>query len=227
MNCRPGIALLIAALTSLGGCAYTGDDIGNPFYRKAQWFSFVGGDDIAGACAAGTPDRFRLVYNALWDQQVRIYEWDSAQRQLKTRVVGSGNVAEIRLDDPITPWRAEEIGTPLEPAAYDGLVQSLSDSGAFAVPDVGLELPSHSYYWTTASCRRGQFSFTAWRYPSAGFAAASFPARLAALDPRRESIITAGPIPLDPMREYNRNRGAVMEFTLKIGRNGLDYGLGR
>lgn len=227
MNFLPRIALLASALTALGGCAYKDDDIGNPFYRKVQWFSFVGGEDIASACAPGTPERFRLIYNALWDQQVRMYEWDSFARQLKVRVVGSGNVAEIKLDDPISPWRAEETVARLDKAAYDGLEQSLAESGAFGPPAVGLELPSHSYYWTAASCHEGHFSFTGWAYPSAAFTAAAFPARLAALDPGRATITTAGPVPVDPMREYNRNRGAVMEFTLKVGRSGLDYGSGR
>ena len=218
-------AALFSLLAFMGGCTYSGDDIGNPFYRKVQWFSFLGGEDLASACAPGTPDRFRLIYNAIWDRQVRVYEWDSAGRDLKIRVLGTtGNVAEFKLNDPISPWRAEESKAHLDQAAYDGLIQSLTQSQAFGPPAVGLQLPSHSYYWTAAACHQGRFTFTAWAYPSPAFDAATFPARLAALDPGRETIAAAAPIPVDVIWEYNRNRGAALEFTLKVGAQGLDYG---
>ncbi len=195
--------------------------MGNPFYRKAQWFSFVEGADMASTCAGGTPERFRLVYNALWEQQVRIYEWDSTVKTLKISVIRSGNVAQITLDDPLSPWRADVASIPLDQSRYDGLIASLAGSGAFGRPAVGLELPSHSYYWTAASCRQGKYAFTAWAYPSAAYAAARFPAALAAQDPGRETIAQPAPIPFDPIREDNRKRGAVIEFTLKVGPNGL------
>ena len=198
--------------------------MGNPFYRKAQWFSFVEGADIAGACTDGAPERFRMVYNALWEQQVRVYEWDSTAKTLKISVIRSGNVAQITLDDPLSPWRADVASIPLDQAGYDGLAASLAGSGAFGPPAVGLELPSHSYYWTAASCRQGKYTFTAWAYPSAAYAAARFPAALAAQDPGRQAIAQPGPIPVDPFREYDRKRGAVIEFTLKVGTRGLHYG---
>ncbi|EME68286.1 hypothetical protein H261_19289 [Paramagnetospirillum caucaseum] len=218
---RSGPAVIAAALALLAGCAYTGGDIGNPFYRKVQWFSFVEAGDIAAACVPGSPERFRLVYNALWDQQVRIYEWDSAARTLKASVRRSGNVARITLDDPLSPWRTDEADIPLDQAAYDGLAAALGEAGAFGPPAVGLELPSHSYYWTAASCRQGKYVFTAWAYPSDAYQAARFPAALAALDPARDGIIQPGPVPVDPFRNYDRQRGATGEFTLKVGPNGL------
>jgi hypothetical protein len=214
----------LALAAALSGCAYSGGDIGNPLYRKAQWFSFVEGSDIAASCAADSPERFRLVYNARWDQQVRFYEWDSSARTLKISSVRPGNVASIELDDPLSPWRTDMASVPLDQAALDGLAAALDRSGAFGPPAVGLQLPSHSYYWTAATCRQGRYAFTAWAYPSASFDAALFPAALAALDPGRDKIIPPGPIPVDPFREYDRNRGAVFEFTLKVGASGLDYG---
>lgn len=220
---RHPVTLLTASmgLALLAGCAYTGDDIGNPLYRKVQWYSFVEGSDIKAACAEATPDRFRLVYNALWDQQVRIYEWDSAAKSLKISVVGTKNLTDITLNDPLTPWRAKVATVPLEPAAQSGLTAALAESGAFGPPAVGLELPSHSYYWTAASCHGGQYVFTAWSYPSPAFEAARFPAALAALDPDRASIIPPGPVAIDVIREYDRNRGAAEEFTLRVGPAGL------
>jgi hypothetical protein len=212
----------IAAAVLLSGCAYTGNDIGNPLTRKFQWFSFVEGGDIAAGCAMGTPERFRLVYNAIWEQQVRFYEWDSTARTLTIGTIRPGNVASIELSDPLSPWRADSASVPLEPSAYDGLVAALEQSGAFGPPAEGLELPSHSYYWTAATCRRGAYSFTAWAYPSTAYDGARIPAALATLDPGREAIIQPGPIPLDPIREYDLTRGRVRDFTLKVGARGLE-----
>src|SRR5947209_6032738 len=45
-----------------------------PIVRSLNWFGFVAGDDIRAACTPGSRDRIRLVYNALWEEQVRTYE---------------------------------------------------------------------------------------------------------------------------------------------------------
>ncbi|BAE49923.1 hypothetical protein [Paramagnetospirillum magneticum] len=218
---RLALPTFAATLALLAGCAYTGDDIGNPLYRKAQWFSFIEGSDIASACAAGSAERFRVVYNGLWGQQVRVYEWDGAAKALKISAIRNGNVATMDLWDPLSPWRADVASVALSQGAYDGLESALGQSGAFGPPAEGLQLPSHSYYWTAASCHQGRYVFTAWAYLSAAFDAASLPAALIAQDPGRDTITPPGPIPVDPFREYDRKRGATGEFTLKVGPSGL------
>src|SRR6185312_8011996 len=45
-----------------------------PVVRSLNWFGYVGGDDIRAACRPGGRSRVRLVYNALWEEQVRTYE---------------------------------------------------------------------------------------------------------------------------------------------------------
>lgn len=221
MPVRPAFLSLLAAVLLTGSCAYEGEDIGNPFRRKVQWFSFVAGEDLAESCAAGSPERFRLVYNALWEQQVRIYEWESAG-PLRVRVLRrGGNLIHLSPDDLLAPWRTEDFTADLNESARAGLDSALERSGAFGTPAAGLELPSHSYYWTSASCRRGKYVFTAWAHPSPAFDTAQFPPALAALDPDRETIIPASAVPLDPFREYDRKRGAIHDFTLKVGTEGL------
>lgn len=217
----PLIPILFVALAGSVGCTYVGGDIGDPFHRKFHWASFVGGEDMAETCAAGAPDRARLVYNAIWGEQVRIYEWDAVRRSLRIRVIGAGDLRDIKITDPVAAWRADEVRVPLDQAALDGLTAALEESGGFGPPALGLELPSRSYYWTAATCRAGRFTFTAWAYPSGRFAAARFPAALAALDPGRDSIRPAAPIPMDVMYEYNRNHAKVMEFRLKVGADGV------
>lgn len=215
------ISSLFVGLTLLGGCAYTGGDIGDPIHRKFHWFSFVAGDDIAANCSAGLPDRVRLVYNAVWGEQIRIYEWDSVRRSLRVRVIGAGDLRDIRLGDPVSAWRASEASVALDAAAYDGLIAAVADSGGFGPPAVGVELPARSYHWAAATCYQGKFTFTGWAYPSAAFAAARFPAALFALDPGRDGVRPARPIPMDVMQEYDRRRGAVTDFTFKVGAAGM------
>lgn len=221
MAFRITVPVLLAATLAATGCAYEGGDIGNPFRRKVQWFSFVAGEDLAASCTVGSPDRVRLVYNALWEKQVRIYEWDSAGPLRIRSLQRGGNLVYLSLEDPLAPWRTEDAEAPLDAAARERLTTALKDAGAFGPPAAGLELPSHSYYWTSASCREGKYVFTAWAHPSAAYEAARFPAELAALDPGRESIARPEPVPVDPFREYDRKRGAVTEFTLKVGAHGL------
>ncbi len=222
MTCLSRMTTLFVGLTLLGGCAYKGGDIGDPIHRKFHWASFVAGDDIAANCSADLPDRVRLVYNAVWGEQVRIYEWDSLRRNLRVRVIGAGDLRDIRpMDDPVAAWRAAEASVPLDAAAYDGLTAALADSGGFGPPAVGVELPSHSFFWAAATCRQGKFTFTGWAYPSKAFDAARFPAALFALDPGRDGVHPVGVVPLDVMREYDKNRGAINDFTFKVGANGM------
>jgi hypothetical protein len=49
-------------------------NVDQPIVRSLNWFSYVASDDIRAACRPGGRDRLRLVYNALWEEQVRTYE---------------------------------------------------------------------------------------------------------------------------------------------------------
>src|SRR5260370_39356006 len=49
-------------------------NVEQPIVRTFNWFSYVGGDDIRSACVPGGRNRVRLVYNALWEEQVRVYD---------------------------------------------------------------------------------------------------------------------------------------------------------
>jgi hypothetical protein len=208
------LSSLFVGLTLLVGCAYTGGDIADPIHRKFHWRSFVQGDDIAESCAVGSPDRARLVYNAVWGEQVRVYEWDSVRKSLRVRVLGSGDLTDISLGDPLGAWRAAETTVGLDGAAYDGLDAALSASGAFALSSKSLDLPSQSYYWSAATCHQGKFALTGWLYPSAAFDAARFPAALFALDPGRASVHPAKDVPIDVMAENDRRRGAIRDFAI-------------
>ena len=45
-----------------------------PIVRSFNWFAFVGGDDIRANCGKEGRNRMRLIYNAIYSEQVRTYE---------------------------------------------------------------------------------------------------------------------------------------------------------
>ncbi len=197
----PSATLALCAVVVLAGCAYRGGDIGDPAVRKFSWFSFVGGNDIRAHCGPGLPDRFRLVYNAIYDEQVRIYEWDGLRRLVSIKVIGSGNALSLTSDDL--------------------LARALQADGAFGPPAVGVELPSRGYFWSAATCRDARFTMTGWRHPSEAFERLQAPGVLFALDPTGIAVRPAGPVPYDVIWEDKRKKGQATDFTLKVGRNGL------
>lgn len=212
---------VVAMIMALAGCSYRGGDIGDPLTRKFHWFSFVDGEDIRATCGAGTPDRYRLVYNAIYDEQVRIYEVDGLRRLLTINVTDGGNMAKFNSSDLTAPWRARTEKVQLDQASYDRLATAFGQSGMFAPPPVGLDLPARSYFWTAAFCRDGRYGLTAWAHPSAAFDAINFDDILFPLDPTEVAVRHPAPLRFDPQWEQMRNRGEVVDFRLKIGRNGL------
>lgn len=215
------VAAAFTALAALASCTWTGGDIGDPLERKTHWFSFVEGDDIRATCAAGTPDRFRLVYNAVYDEQLRIYELDALRRLLVIRVVDQGNASRLNLSDPLAPWRAVEAKVQLDQDGYDQLVRAFAQGGMFAPPPVGLELPSRSFHWVASMCRDGRYGLTAWKYPSAAFAALGFDARLFALDTSGVAVNPARELSFDPLWEAKAKRLETPVFSLRVTANGL------
>ena len=218
------IAKRLLGLLIMGGIsafAFHGGDIGNPLERKASWFSYVGGDDMRASCSAGSPDRFRVVYNGVWGQQLRMYEADGVRRIVDVKVTREGSLMHFTPDDILSPWQAAEAQSQLSPEAYDQLVGAFTTDGMFVPPNVGLDLPSRSYFWSAAWCKDGNFGFTAWKYPSSSFAALGFPALLLAQDTTGIPMVAAEPVPVDPVHEYEAQRGQVTDFTLTVGRSGL------
>ncbi|MGE4281187.1 MAG: hypothetical protein AB7G62_16470 [Magnetospirillum sp.] len=217
---RTQIGVIVGAL-ALAGCTYGGGDMGDPVTRKFHWFSYVAGDDIKATCQAGSPDRFRLVYNGRYDQQLRLYDLDSVRQLLIAKVTRPGNAAKVSVDDLLAPWRATEAKTPLDQPAYQSLVAAFAEAGMFGPPAVGRELPSHGFHWAAASCKDGQFRFTGWAYPETDLMALPFVAPLLAADGTAIAINPPGPIAFDPQYEDNLKRGLVTSFNLKVGENGM------
>ena len=215
------VAGITALVSALSACTYGGGDIGNPLFRKVHWFSYVGGDDLRQSCAVGGPDRFRLVYNGIYGEQLRMYDLDAARQLLVIHVTQPGHSSALKLDDPIGPWRAEQRRVQLAATEYQRLVDAFIAAGMFGPPALGLELESDSYFWTAAYCREGRFGVTAWKYPSPEFEHLGFAAALFALDATGIEVAQPQPVPFDPAHAEERRKGEMGDFTLKVGRDGL------
>lgn len=225
-------AFFVAVTASLTAFAQRAEQrIDQPLTRSLNWFAFVGADDIHEACRPGGRNRIRLVYNALWEEQVRIYELflqPDGTAGLSTRVLANQgivtNVVIYNLNDVEAPWgtrRAEHIFTVAETS---DLMSSLDASAAFGPPRDGLRLPDNDFWWTVASCRNGVWGFQAYHYPTDHFANARFTARLFALDGVKVPINR--PRELEPA-ELRRNflapanRDRADRWMLVVGKDGL------
>ena len=218
-----GIFFRLGPILALTACGFQGQDIGDPITRNLRWFSYVGGEDIRAACQNGAPDRYRMVYNAVYETQFRTYDFDSAAKTLTVHVRGndSGNLANASLSDPLNPWRTIQAQTPLSPQNYDAFIAALQNDGAFSPSPQGLRLATHTYYWTAAACRSGRFTFMAWAFPSKAFSALTFDRLLFAADPTGIAVEPARTLDFDPIWEDGKKTGHSIDFTLEVGADGL------
>lgn len=205
----------------LGACTASGP-VDNPGARKLTWFSYVSGDDLKARCADDGFDRIRLVYNAIYREHVRTYDIilaaGAAGSSLSARAIEAANLAEgVGLDDPFGPWNGVAGEAPLTAAEALALQRSLRASGLTAPPPVGLRLPGRSFHWTAAACLDGRFHFTAWLYPSDRFAALTFPAVVADLDP----VAVPMPSPHEVREPLPGDARRTPDFEMLVGRDGL------
>jgi hypothetical protein len=197
-----------------------------PILRSLYWFRYVAGRDIRDLCVPGSPLRLRVVYNALFNDQVRTYDIerrpDGTARIMARAYVDIGNVSQIgvsRLGDLMAPWEPKRSERVLAPAELARLMHALQDSAAFGPPPRGLELPSNDFWWTVASCRDGRWGFQAYHHPTDGFARIRFADVLYAFD--GTGVRPSAPRRLEPA-EFRGER--TRNWRLAVGADGLrDY----
>src|SRR5262245_945206 len=215
-------AVVLAA--TVGGCTYSGSN-NNPVLRKLTWFSYVGGEDIRRDCKTENPDKYRLVYNAVWDEQVRAYDLvRSATGQgalLFTTVVAGGGLAIVELISPYAgPWGGVQTDRRLDEAQYRALVAAIDQSGLSAPSPDGLRLYSQRFYWVVSACVGGRFRFNAWPYPGERFNQIAFAAPLFQVDNSGVAINRPRQVDIGPNITPGY-RVSDTNFELIVGANGL------
>jgi hypothetical protein len=229
-----GLAL-VAALTA--SAQRPDRKVEQPVVRSFNWFSYVAADDIRSACQSGGRNRVRLIYNAIWEEQVRAYEvflQPDGTAGLDIGVLNDqghgGNLTSLSLggdgSNVTAPWRMRKGQRLLSADETRDLVGLLQASAAFGPPRDGLRLPDNDFWWTVASCRNGVWGFQAYHYPTDGFANVKFAEKLFALD--NVPIAVNRPrklVPAELRRDWNGPRNQVDtrldRWMLVVGTDGL------
>ena len=223
-------AMMVALLVT--GCRAGNGVPGNPIGLKLQWFSFLDGDGFRNRCGPGMPDRYRLIYNARFDEQIRVYDVTAyfGEAIFRARAVEPGFVltgARLNLD---FGWR--ESKTRLSAAEYSEFRRRLQESGLHDPTPVGLELFSPDFYWVGMSCEGGRFHYTAYARPSPAFDALTFPAFLFVHDETGLPVNPPRDIPAsERLRALGGGLGPPQDrypaFRMVVDEDGIegDYGL--
>lgn len=234
--------LLAATLAAavLAGCAYHGSgqsNVDNPAYRKVAWFSYLDGYDIRQSCAPGSVDRFRLVYNGQYEDQIRAYEitgdrpagdsggdsgGDKIGAYYIARAMGQPNLLNLTTNDLLAPWRWQKSEMPLDPAAFADFRDRLAASGWGQGAPEGKRLHSRDFYWVAAGCRDGQFHFDAWVDAQGDFPEIKFQDFLLARD--KTGMAFRKPhkvLPIDRTEQGQPSERSATIFSLTVRGEGI------
>lgn len=217
--------LILGALTlAVASTAAMAAPIDNPVLRSFYWFRFVAGKDVREGCTAGGHDHIRLVYNAIYREQVRAYDIQTrpdGTAKLTVRVLGPAVLNSVEFTEPsgvLNPWRGRRAERQLSAAEVSTLVRSIEESGGLEFPRHRLDLPSNDFYWAVSACYRGKFTSTAYHYPTDGFRRVKFANLLFEMD-------TTG-VPVNPVRELTPSslRGDQTQvWHLNVTKDGIQY----
>ncbi|MDX1484711.1 MAG: hypothetical protein R3229_09535 [Alphaproteobacteria bacterium] len=166
------LALTALGVLAVSACVYRPGDEDNPIARSFSWFSYLNADDIRAACRPATPDRFRIVYNGVWQEQIRNYDFtmSAGAGELKAQVRGETDFARpIPLTDLLAPWRAKTVRKRVGRRDMEGLRRALRRSGFYQPVPQGTRVQSWGFFWVVAACQDGRFHFNVWAHPSRRF----------------------------------------------------------
>ena len=218
--------LLVVACCFLANCLPTGFQE-NPITRTVGWFSYVGGKDIREGCSTNGTDQFRLVYNAIYSEQVRTYDLilqpDKNSAEFVSRVVQSFPWVRIGWNAPLAPWNGVVERTFIDQTDIERLKDALKRSGYSEAAPTGLRLRSDNFYWIICSCESGKFHLNAFQAPTERFKRIEFPSVLFTLD--------TTDVPVNPVRRLNfgasdprlsddRSGATGTGFILQVGGDG-------
>jgi hypothetical protein len=222
--------VLGSAMLVLGSCAARPGGAADGLQRGLQWYAMAGGADLRETCAPGTTNRYRFIYNAVWDEQVRVYDLDGkpagAGAELRSTVIaGAPRILQAGLSALAGRPGAAVAVTRLDAGRVAALTGALAEAGfATRPPADGVRLRSDDFYWLVSACIDGVWRLNAWRRGDPGFAGLGFDRLLFAADETG--------IPVNPPRAVDaaqrrlargespgeRGRGDDFELVIRGGR---------
>ncbi len=217
--------VVLAAGLVAGGCASQGS-VGNPLVRKVTWYSFLNGDDIRKACIAGAPDRWRMVLNAVYSEQVRVYELRIApdgSGTLDGLVFGEEDMLRLAsvssFEDLLNPWRGTSQVAALSESDVERLAGALAADGATGLRTGSDRLESDDFYWVVVGCDGGEVKFDAWTRRDPVWEDLAFAGVLREMDPTGVSFATWKPA---PPGSFEQKRREQYRFVLTAGPTGIE-----
>ncbi len=219
------IAGLFAATLVLGlaGCTYRAGMSDNPVTRSFAWFSYLNADDLRSYCRAGGPDRYRIVYNGNWNEQVRTYDLTADAEggaEVAIQVFGEANWlgSGVSLGDPLAPWRGKTEKHRIGRGELRDIRDALRASGFDTPPPAGTRVRSWGFFWIAAACESGRFTFNGWAHPSARFDAVKLARPLMAVD---KTGVAFNPAREVAWRLDKDERESVQHYQLVITPDGI------
>ena len=181
-------SILGLMLTMLSACAYKGGS-DHPVIRKFTWFSYIAGDDIRRVCGKSNGERYRFVYNAVYNEQVRTYDITPAGEgrfDVKIHVTSEADLTWLNLErsnpDFFKPWRPKISTTNIGAQDVEILKKTLQNARFFDSRPPAESIPSINFYWVISACIDGKFSQNAYVWPAENFKKAQFGKLLSAWD---------------------------------------------
>ncbi|WP_417798247.1 hypothetical protein [Terasakiella pusilla] len=212
---RSVFALCVAIFAA--SCTYQGGST-DPIHRKFAWFSYLNGDDIRKVCADLGADRYRFVYNGIYQEQTRAYDVFFHSKKMTVQVRGDANLRDLTLDDLLAPWRGNLQQVALSDSDLAAIRNSLLKSAAMHNKQNGLRLSSDDFYWTVAACVDGQFHYEAYKWNTPHWDDMVFDETLILFD--KSGIEVAQPKRLGQADRFNLAE-YFKPFMIEVGENGL------
>ncbi len=218
--------LSVLLVGTLAGCANVAH-VDTPIAGRLAWFAFLGGDDIRRQCRPGEPARYRFVYNAVFDEQVRAYDLTRSDygATLVARVPPAG-ASLIKLEgfrDGETP--RDRVVSTIDVEAYRAITRQLEADGFGGPTPTGRNFPSWDFYWMVSACAEGRFHIYAWRNNTPEFAALKFPALLLAQDKTGAPVNPVRPNTYADYNDRKRNGMPDLNFDVRLTPDGLENSL--
>jgi hypothetical protein len=206
----------------LAGCSDAAH-VDTPVTGRFAWFAFLGGEDIRADCRPGAPARYRFVYNAVFDEQVRSYDLtrkaDGATLDVRVPPAGATAVKLQAFADGSGP-RTRATAT-LDLDTYRAIARQLEADGFGGATPTDRNFPSWDFYWMVSACAEGRFHIYAWRNGTPEFAALRFPALLFAQDKTGAPV---NPVRSNTYADYTDSKRMGMpdlNFDVRLAPDGL------
>lgn len=201
----------------------------NYLLRGFTWFGVLDGKDLREACLPGAPDRLRFVYNAVYQEQIRVYELErpfpGAPASLDSRVVTRLNLSNFTIGELFLGPRDVTSRAVLNDTAYTQLIEAVVADGYSGPVPPGLTLPSDGFYWIVTGCLGGRYHINGWLHPTERFKALRFPALVFARDATGVAINRPRPVDAgERMRARSGNQHALdvnPAFDVRLDDNGV------